>query len=448
MKYFLTLLFFTIVFVFPHPHTAFACTDENGNGYPCDGDWGRYDPCRDDHVRCGGEPSNPTPTPIPYLSSFDVSCQFAQNTGGVERLATDAQPFIISSLTVGAPSYSSGGSSCPSVPTPECTLTDDEGVSLHTDSYGATKCICHFPVPANTCVGSNTPIQVSSTSLTPCTQSPDPAQTANLFYPVVGYPITVTHDCTTVGPWIKLIDASFVHTGKSLMNDQPFIIDSFDQTDTDLSGMSGGAAGVVANVAVGETGRVSKSWWTVDDYEQTAITGSLDQLASTLLRTKPYQIVTPDKGKLVLSTDTMNVLESSTAGAISSFSITGTGKSIVLLVKNGAHLGPLVLSGTTYNTSIGNKSLLVLSSQVTFSHRGDVQIQGVVIADQIDTGAGSTLKVVGNLICTGDPKGCVQGRSRTDLDHARPSVLIQFDPDQYLHLLPYLGKQKGEWEEK
>ncbi|MEI7653574.1 MAG: hypothetical protein WCJ70_04890, partial [bacterium] len=386
--------------------------------------------------------------PVPYLSSFDVSCQFAQTTGGVERLATDAQPFIISSLTVGAPSYSSGGSSCPSVPTPECVLTDDEGVTLHTGSYGATRCICHFPVPANTCIGSNTPIHVSSTSLTPCTQSPDPAQTANLFYPVTGYPLTVAHDCTTVGPWIKLIDASFVHSGKSLMNDHPFIIDSFDQTDTDLSGMSGGAVGVVANVAVGETGRVSKSWWTVDDYTPRAITGTLDTHVLTLLRTKPYQVVTPHNGVLTLSAESINVLESANASDIRSFTTTGTGKSLVLLVRKGTTLGPLTLTGQSYNISANAKSLLILSSKVTFADLGDVQIKGIILADQIDTGIGSTLKVVGNLICTGDPTGCVQGRSRADLDHARPSVLITVDPDQYLQLVPYLSPVMKEWREE
>lgn len=444
-------LFFICIFGLLIPPITFsACTvDENGNpSGDCE------DPCRQVHVRCGGEPANPTPTPIPYLSSFDVSCQFAQTTGGVERLATDTQPFIISSLTVGAPSYSSGGSSCPSVPTPACVLTDDEGVTLHTGSYGATQCRCHFDVPANTCIGSNAPIQISSTSLTPCTQSPDPAKTANLFYPVVGYSTTVSHDCTTVGPWIKLIDASLVHTGSILTNDQPFIIDSFSQrgvvdpTDTDFGGMSGGASGVVANVSVGETGRVSKSWWTVDDYTPRAITGSLGTHASTLLRTKPYQVVTPDKGKLTLSTESINVLESSNASDIRSLITTGTGKSLVLLVREGSALGPLTLTRESYNTGVNAKSLLILSSKVTFTDPGDVQIKGIILADQIDTGIGSTLKVTGNLICTGDPNGCVQGRSRADLDHARPSVLITVDPDQYLHLLPHLSPVDREWREE
>lgn len=405
--------------------------------------------CQDGHFACAGEPANPpTPTPIPYLSSFDVACQFAQNTGGVERLATDAQPFIISSLQISPPTYSLGGSSCPAVPTPECKLTDDEGVTMNTGSYGTTKCSCHFPVPPNTCIGSNTPMKISTTSLTPCTQSPSPAETANLFYPVVGYSATVSHDCTAVGPWIKVIDTSFTHPGKEvLVNDQPFIIDSFDQSDTDLAGMSGGASGVVTNVDVGEMGRVSKSWWTVDDYEPSAITGSLDQLASTLLRTMPYHTVTPDKGKLTLSTDSINVLESTQAGDIKSFITSGSGTSLVLVVKSGSTLGPLTLTGKSYNT-INSKPLLILSSRITFADPGDVQLRGIVIADQIDTGLGNTLKVTGNLICTGSPAGCTQRRSRTDKDHARPSVLIRLDPDQYLNLLPYLGKQQGEWGER
>ena len=292
-------------------------------------------------------------------------------------------------------------------------------------------------------------MKISTTSLTPCTQSPSPAETANLFYPVVGYSATVSHDCTAVGPWIKVIDTSFTHPGKEvLVNDQPFIIDSFDQTDTDLSGMSGGAAGVVANVAVGETGRVSKSWWTVDDYTPRAITGTLDTHVLTLLRTKPYQTVTPDKGKLTLSAESINVLESANASDIRSFTTTGTGKSLVLLVRKGTTPGPLTLTGQSYNISANAKSLLILSSKVTFADLGDVQIKGIILADQIDTGIGSTLKVVGNLICTGDPTGCVQGRSRADLDHARPSVLITVDPDQYLQLLPYLSPVMKEWREE
>lgn len=437
-------VFFIALFFIAKP--VLACSvDENGNPSPdCE------DPCRQVHVRCGGEPANPpTPTPIPYLSSFDVTCQFAQNTGGVERLATDAQPFIISSLQIAPPTYSLGGSSCPAVPTPECKLTDDEGVTMHTGSYGTTKCSCHFPVPPSTCIGSNTPLKISTTSLTPCTQSPSPAETANLFYPVVGYSATVSHDCTAVGPWIKVIDTSFTHPGKEvLVNDQPFIIDSFDQSDTDLAGMSGGASGVVTNVDVGEMGRVSKSWWTLYDYSIAPSTTMFNQHAALLLRTKPYQLVTPVNGVLTLSTNHLNVLTSSQAGAIKSFVSSGPDKSLVLIVADGNVLGPLTLTGNAYNTGGSAKSLLILSSKVTFADPGDVQLRGIVIADQIDTGSGSTLKVTGNLICTGTPAGCTQRRSRTDQDHARPSVLIRLDPDQYLNLLPYLGKQQGEWSER
>ena len=437
-------VFFIVFFVIAKP--VLACTvDENGNpSYGCE------DPCRGAHVRCGGEPANPpTPTPIPYLSSFDVACQFAQNTGGVERLATDAQPFIISSLQIAPPTYSLGGSSCPAVPTPECKLTDDEGVTMNTGSYGTTKCSCHFPVPPNTCIGSNTPMKISTTSLTPCTQSPSPAETANLFYPVVGYSATVSHDCTAVGPWIKVIDTSFTHPGKEvLVNDQPFIIDSFDQSDTDLAGMSGGASGVVTNVDVGEMGRVSKSWWTLADYMADPPQNLLSQHAATLLRTMPYQVVLPTNGVLTLSTEHINVLPTSHAGTIKSFVSSGSGKSHVLIVADGNVLGPLTLTGNAYNTGGSAKSLLILSSKITFADPGDVQLRGIVIADQIDTGSGNTLKVTGNLICTGSPAGCTQRRSRTDKDHARPSVLIRLDPDQYLNLLPYLGKQQGEWGER
>ena len=437
-------VFFIVFFVIAKP--VLACTvDENGNpSYGCE------DPCRGAHVRCGGEPANPpTPTPIPYLSSFDVACQFAQNTGGVERLATDAQPFIISSLQIAPPTYSLGGSSCPAVPTPECKLTDDEGVTMNTGSYGTTKCSCHFPVPPNTCIGSNTPMKISTTSLTPCTQSPSPAETANLFYPVVGYSATVSHDCTAVGPWIKVIDTSFTHPGKEvLVNDQPFIIDSFDQSDTDLAGMSGGASGVVTNVDVGEMGRVSKSWWTLADYMADPPQNLLSQHAATLLRTMPYQVVLPTNGVLTLSTEHINVLPTSHAGTIKSFVSSGSGKSLVLIVADGNVLGPLTLTGNAYNTGGSAKSLLILSSKITFADPGEVQLRGIVIADQIDTGSGNTLKVTGNLICTGSPAGCTQRRSRTDTDHARPSVLIRLDPDQYLNLLPYLGKQQGEWGER
>ena len=437
-------VFFIVFFVIAKP--VLACTvDENGNpSYGCE------DPCRGVNVRCGGEPANPpTPTPIPYLSSFDVACQFAQNTGGVERLATDAQPFIISSLQIAPPTYSLGGSSCPAVPTPECKLTDDEGVTMNTGSYGTTKCSCHFPVPPNTCIGSNTPMKISTTSLTPCTQSPSPAETANLFYPVVGYSATVSHDCTAVGPWIKVIDTSFTHPGKEvLVNDQPFIIDSFDQSDTDLAGMSGGASGVVINVDVGEMGRVSKSWWTLADYMADPPQNLLSQHAATLLRTMPYQVVLPTNGVLTLSTEHINVLPTSHTGTIKSFISSGSGKSHVLIVADGNVLGPLTLTGNAYNTGGSAKSLLILSSKITFADPGDVQLRGIVIADQIDTGSGNTLKVTGNLICTGSPAGCTQRRSRTDKDHARPSVLIRLDPDQYLNLLPYLGKQQGEWGER
>jgi hypothetical protein len=162
----------------------------------------------------------------------------------------------------------------------------------------------------------------------------------------------------------------------------------------------------------------------------------------------PYQVVLPTNGVLTLSTEHINVLPTSHAGTIKSFISSGSGKSHVLIVADGNILGPLTLTGNAYNTGGSVKSLLILSSKVTFADPGDVQLRGIVIADQIDTGSGSTLKVTGNLICTGDPAGCAQRRSRTDQDHARPSVLIRLDPDQYLNLLPYLGKQQGEWGER
>jgi hypothetical protein len=172
-----------------------------------------------------------------------------------------------------------------------------------------------------------------------------------------------------------VINASFTHPGKDvLVNDQPFIIDSFDQSDTDLAGMSGGESGVVTNVDVGETGRVSKSWWTLNDYSIAPPTTTLNQHAATLLRTMPYQVVLPTNGVLTLSTEHINVLPTSHAGTIKSFISSGSGKSHVLIVADGNILGPLTLTGNAYNTGGSAKSLLILEGGADFSQQCGMEV--------------------------------------------------------------------------
>ena len=72
-------------------------------------------------------------------------------------------------------------------------------------------------------------------------------------------------------------------------------------------------------------------------------------------------------------------------------------------------------------------------------------INALLIASTIDTGTSTTsLKITGNLIAQ---SSYTNNRTSASSQNKAPSVFIDFDPSQYIDLLPYLSIDKYEWQQ-
>lgn len=66
-----------------------------------------------------------------------------------------------------------------------------------------------------------------------------------------------------------------------------------------------------------------------------------------------------------------------------------------------------------------------------------------VAAGELRTGVGGVpLKISGNVVALG---GIVQGRSRADADHARPSMLMVFEPRHLVQTAPLLNVHSAQY---
>jgi hypothetical protein len=257
---------------------------------------------------------------------------------------------------------------------------------------------------------------------------------------------------------MKIKDGSLTHEGSSLVNDQPFISDSFSLTGSSSADnddttpgerMMAGSSGVVTNVSAGSTGKISSTGWHIPSYTSSSTPSTtLTSWVETLIRTKKYTVLTPVAGAVTIPLGGVSLVTTpsgSTPVSLSSISFSGSGDHAVVLVvtADATHtLAPLIYTGATLNTTPAAPSLLIASSSLTFSHPADVSAHGIFLTQTLDTGTGSTLKIKGNLICTGS--SCTLSRSRTDQDHARPSTYIVTAPTLYLSLLPYF-ESEVEW---
>jgi hypothetical protein len=166
----------------------------------------------------------------------------------------------------------------------------------------------------------------------------------------------------------------------------------------------------------------------------TSLSTELESYVRSLLAAKPVTYVsnlehTPSG--FVLTMSDRHLYLSKTGNIVIDTIHAEAGTQILLIVTDEANnLADVTFNNNQNNTNV---SLLVIARNITFGQNVDTA-KGVFIASKIfDTGTGGNpLTVTGNVVALG---GIVQGRTRTDGDHARPSFLLVFDPKPYLDLM-------------
>lgn len=88
-----------------------------------------------------------------------------------------------------------------------------------------------------------------------------------------------------------------------------------------------------------------------------------------------------------------------------------------------------------------NKSLAIIANTITFTNSVH-KATGIFIANTINTGnpANQGLQIVGNLIAL-----YTFNNERSWSDTSIPSIFVEFDPSQYINLLPYLSTASYDW---
>ena len=273
-------------------------------------------------------------------------------------------------------------------------------------------------------------------------------------------PFTYKH-----GAWIKLKDTSYTRaTTGNFVNHLPYVIDRFHPEQSAASGGGdesdalGTVPSTIGETSAGSGGFIAASMsdlspagvssptnqWQVTGYHMntTAMVSATDQYITRIINTQGTTSVSPTLGSVTLpSAQTIYTLKTDGTGSIGVGSITATGPNMIIVVKPDNTLGDLIIGSDNSE----NAGLIIIAKSITFApsvtaFKGILITTGVVNAG----GGGAPLKIKGNVVAAGGMTGI---RSRTDADHARPSVFIEFDMDAYQKLLPLISTSQIKYRE-
>lgn len=239
------------------------------------------------------------------------------------------------------------------------------------------------------------------------------------------------------GGWFKLKDTSFNSRLSGRQNFIPNTISLFDATPGEDSiankNMMIGTSGLIVQenpVEIGANGTTysEKNWYT-NAYTHTNDVSYLKYLDYVKSR-KDYKVIS----------DLNQITEDGIYSIASPVSLSAAqfdGKKVVLVVTGGS-------SATFSSDFISTGSVAVFAQDIIIEPTVG-QINAILIGENVTAAAGtpnSGLKIKGNLI---DQSVFMIDRAQTDA--RKPSLLVIFDVQLYLNLLPYLSTSTYDWKQ-
>jgi hypothetical protein len=271
--------------------------------------------------------------------------------------------------------------------------------------------------------------------------------------------------------WIKLIGADLIHPLgiPPLTNTIPFITDRFyagegghEYEDGDSVNDPGHATVVdvvpgqeVGGVAMGMINSLpanhnSEFGPSLPDYVPAAATSqALHDYIQSLLAAKPYTALTEsaayfDTNTIYMSNTGNITLTSLTINLHLSTDYTGNSGTVLIVTGPSGDLADITFNGNINYE--GKSSLVIIAKNIYLNHKVSVANAVFIASERLHTGSNGggdvPLKIKGNIVALG---GIVQERVRSDQDHARPSVLMIFDPKPYFDAMNLLNVKDVEY---
>lgn len=415
----------------------------------------------------------PTPTlthtPTPIAAAIKISGDFVQRTGTNSTPFDRPAPGYLSdkSLPVIDPVQIDNFSSVYENPPISsfgcheitCTNVPISGAGMY-DSFG-----CGITLPEYCTAEMPQTILVNAMSANPAWYQ-DASETLDLRAGQDEYTSDARLKYLGSAGWVKLVNADFIRAEKvnTFTNNIPYITDRYlsfnngipysdgdvsdpgNATMVDISGatlIGGVAAGKISTLPVDQN---TIAGGQVTDYAvgstQSSNAEALITYVDSLLAAKPYETLYPGATTLVPG----NMYVSDTGDITLDPSVIGTEGSgnfgIVIIVTDPAgNLADVTLTNNV-NTG-GTTSFVVIARNIRLTDNVTFARAVFVTAEKLYTGTGGfPLKIVGNIVALG---GIEQGRNRADADHARPSVLLLFEPKAYTDTMKMLTVKEVEY---
>ncbi len=171
----------------------------------------------------------------------------------------------------------------------------------------------------------------------------------------------------------------------------------------------------------------------------------LEEYATSLLAAKPYSPLVGDHWTLNPGVIYKYVTDASGSVTVNAVNITASlvggvlvdPGAVVVVTDTDGNLADVVFTTDVNASDADLYSFVVIAKNITLSSTVTGAHALFIASGKFGTGSsGIPLKIVGNIVAT---EGILQGRTRLDLDHARPSVLMVFDPQIYTNTLRLLS---------
>lgn len=402
----------------------------------------------------------PTATPIP--PPVEVTGIFIQDTGGFEREAPGLlsgkklpilDPIVIENvesvyLATGLRCAQPSCSNLPALLPPEPSL------------YAGYMCEILLPY------GCTLTIPQFNIRLTPESTMPSWYDDTNSYrtfniitVPPDLYVVDFVFPYLGTSGWLKTIGTDVIRSELNLLNNHiPFITDRFYASDfgnpyTDGDLVDLGHATTVEISADGEVGGVaaglisslpsnnnSEFGGQVTDYHLSASYANnipaLQEYVDTLISSKPYTPLPANTTNLDLDTIYLSSVGDITLDITTLDSLpSGNTGTVIIVTDPSGNLADVTLTGNINES--GNSSLIIIAKKISLRNNVTVANAIFVSSNQFVIEPGNRpLKIKGNIVAL---RGIDQRRARLDGDHARPTVLMVFNPNQYMNLLKILS---------
>lgn len=276
------------------------------------------------------------------------------------------------------------------------------------------------------------------------------------------------------GAWMKIVGGDLIrYTALSgYTNNIPFVTDRFDyETDPsrlepyttspntvvedlghatvldvyapgDIGGVVAGHIDAMPADQLSEYGVSLPSLYSIDIGSNT----QLDSYVQDILSRKPVTYVqlgevTANGYNVTMSTSDRIYVSNSGDLTINTLSFDAGSRMILIVVDQTGSL-----ANVTINTDIDENdasTVMIIARSITLAPTVRKVNATLITSGALNTGvSGDPLRVRGNIVAYG---GLVQGRSRSDADHARPSMILLYDPAPYLSLMDMLNTRSVEY---